>query len=382
VRFELLRTDPASAARLGVVTTAHGTFETPAFMPIGTYGAVKALSPSDLRAAGAQIILSNTYHLSLRPGVDVVRAVGGLHRFMGWPGPILTDSGGYQVFSLAARRKVTDAGVEFRSHVDGALSFLGPEEAVRIQRDLGADIAMVLDECVPYPVERDIACQAVERSIEWATRCRAVHAPGAGPQALFGLVQGSVHEDLRERCARELVRLGFDGYAIGGLSVGEPVERMLEVAGFTAALLPPDRPRYLMGVGTPADIVRAVARGMDMFDCVMPTRNGRNGQAFTARGVLRLRGARYREDAGPIEAGCPCEACAGFSRAYLRHCVNVNEMLGLRLISLHNVTFYCGLMGRMREAIRQGRFGAFAEAFLGGYGADAAGLRPEDQEEE
>jgi len=370
VKFELVKTDPASAARVGAVTTAHGVFETPAFMPIGTYGAVKALSPSDLRAAGAHIILSNTYHLSLRPGTDVVRAVGGLHRFMGWPGPILTDSGGYQVFSLAPMRTVTDDGVEFRSHVDGALCFLGPEEAVRIQRELGSDIAMVLDECVPYPVERDIACQAVDRSIQWAARCRAVHASGEGPEALFGIVQGSVHEDLRERCARELVRIGFDGYAIGGLSVGEPAERMLEVAGFTAALLPEERPRYLMGVGTPADIVRAVARGIDMFDCVMPTRNGRNGQAFTSRGVLRLRGARYREDAGPIEAGCPCEACAGFSRAYLRHCVNVNEMLGLRLISLHNVTFYCGLMARMREAIRRGRFGEFAQAFLQRYGAD------------
>ena len=379
MRFELIATDPAAGARLGRITTAHGVFETPAFMPIGTFGTVKALSPNDLRAAGAQIILSNTYHLNLRPGTDVVRAVGGLHRFMGWPGPILTDSGGYQVFSLAPRRTVTDDGVEFRSHIDGAPCFLGPEDAVRIQRDLGADIAMVLDECVPYPVEHDSACQAVARSIQWAARCRSAHTPGQGPQALFGIVQGSVYEDLRERCARELVRIGFDGYAIGGLSVGEPVERMLEVAGFTAALLPEERPRYLMGVGTPADIVRAVACGIDMFDCVMPTRNGRNGQAFTARGVLRLRAARYREDPRPIEPGCPCEACAGaghpagksgtthFSRAYLRHCVNVNEMLGLRLISLHNVTAYCGLMARIRDAISQGRFGEFAREFLDGY---------------
>jgi queuine tRNA-ribosyltransferase len=377
-----MATDPAAGARLGRITTAHGVFETPAFMPIGTFGTVKALSPNDLRAAGAQIILSNTYHLNLRPGTDVVRAVGGLHR-----------------------RTVTDDGVEFRSHIDGTSCFLGPEDAVRIQRDLGADIAMVLDECVPYPVEHDSACQAVDRSIQWAARCRSVRAPGQGPQALFGIVQGSVYEDLRERCARELVRIGFDGYAIGGLSVGEPVERMLEVAGFTAALLPEERPRYLMGVGTPADIVRAVACGIDMFDCVMPTRNGRNGQAFTARGVLRLRAARYREDPRPIEPGCPCEACAGvegmknssaapsdaegsvelarvknssasssnarsprgFSRAYLRHCVNVNEMLGLRLISLHNVTAYCGLMARIRDAIRQGRFGPFAREFLDGY---------------
>jgi len=411
VKFELIATDPVAGARLGRITTAHGVIETPAFMPIGTFGAVKALSPNDLRAAGAQILLSNTYHLNLRPGTDVVRAVGGLHRFMGWPGPILTDSGGYQVFSLAPMRTISDDGVEFRSHIDGAPCFLGPEDAVRIQRDLGADIAMVLDECVPYPVEHDSACQAVDRSIQWAARCRSAHAlnqgraPAQGPQALFGIVQGSVYDDLRERCAQDLVRIGFDGYAIGGLSVGEPIERMLEVAGATAALLPQDRPRYLMGVGTPADIVRAVARGIDMFDCVMPTRNGRNGQAFTARGVLRLRSARYREDPRPIEPGCPCEACtgaegmkdwsagasaaegsvesarvknssasssnaktpSGFSRAYLRHCVNVNEMLGLRLISLHNVTAYCGLMARIRDAIRQGRFGEFAQAFLDRY---------------
>jgi len=369
VKFELAATDPASAARLGAVTTAHGVFETPAFMPIGTYGAVKALSPSDLRAAGAQVVLANTYHLSLRPGTEVVRAVGGLHRFMGWPGPILTDSGGYQVFSLAPMRTVTDAGVEFRSHVDGALCSLGPEEAMRIQRDLGTDIAMVLDECVPYPADRDSACQAVDRSIQWAARCRAVHAPEQGPEALFGIVQGSVYEALRERCARELIGIGFDGYAIGGLSVGEPTERMLEVTGFTAALLPEKQLRYLMGVGTPADIVRAVALGIDMFDCVLPTRNGRNGQAFTSRGVLRLRAARYREDPEPIEAGCPCEACAGFSRAYLRHCVNVNEILGLRLISLHNVTFYCTLMARIRDAIRRGIFGEFSESFLARYAA-------------
>ena len=401
MKFELVATDPSTAARAGRVTTAHGVFETPVFMPVGTYGAVKSLSPNELRAAGADIVLANTYHLSLRPGTDVVRALGGLHRFMGWPGPILTDSGGYQVFSLARMRKVSDDGVEFRSHVDGALCFLGPEDAVRIQRDLGSDIAMVLDECVPYPVERDIACQAVDRSIEWAARCRSVHArlQGRGPEqglealfgvpeALFGIVQGSVHEDLRERCARELIGTGFDGYAIGGLSVGEPIERMLEVAGFTAALLPEEQPRYLMGVGTPADIVRAVAHGIDMFDCVIPTRNGRNGQAFTSAGVLRLRAARYREDARPIEDGCPCEACSGlahaknssasssnakrplgFSRAYLRHCVNVNEILGLRLVSLHNVTFYCGLMARIRNAIRQGSFGAFSEEFLARYGS-------------
>jgi queuine tRNA-ribosyltransferase len=420
VKFELVATDPASGARLGRVTTAHGVFETPAFMPIGTYGAVKSLSPSDLQAAGAQVVLANTYHLSLRPGADVVGKLGGLHRFMAWPGPILTDSGGYQVFSLAPMRKVSDEGVEFRSHVDGAACFLSPEEAVRIQHELGSDIAMVLDECVPYPAEHDIACQAVDRSIQWAARCRSGHmvhgerAPGQGPEALFGIVQGSVYEDLRERCARGLTEIGFDGYAIGGLSVGEPIERMLEMAGFTAALLPQGQPRYLMGVGTPADIVQAVARGIDMFDCVMPTRNGRNGQAFTATGLLRLRSARYREDARPIEADCPCEACAGkegvkspaglermknssasssnaktpaglehmknssssssnvkspmgFSRAYLRHCVNVNEILGLRLISLHNVTFYCRLMARMREAIGRGSFGAFAGEFLARY---------------
>ena len=367
MKFELVTADAKTGARLGCVSTAHGAFDTPAFMPIGTYGAVKALSPTDLHAAGAQIVLSNTYHLNLRPGVEVVRAVGGLHRFMGWPGPILTDSGGYQVFSLASMRTVTGDGVEFRSHVDGALCFLGPEDAVRIQRDLGADIAMVLDECISWPASHDSACQAVDRSIQWAARCRAVHRPGQGPEALFGIVQGSVYTELRERCAHELVRLGFDGYAIGGLSVGEPAGTMLEIAGFTAALLPEAAPRYLMGVGTPADIVRAVARGIDMFDCVLPTRNGRNGQAFTARGPLRLRSARYRDQAGPIEEGCPCEACTGFTRAYLRHCLNVNEILGLRLMSLHNVTFYCRLMGRIREAIRQGRFGEFAEEFLESY---------------
>ncbi|MBN1918095.1 MAG: tRNA guanosine(34) transglycosylase Tgt [Verrucomicrobia bacterium] len=378
MKFELIAADPASGARLGRVTTAHGQFETPAFMPVGTYGAVKSLSPRDLLAADAQIILSNTYHLNQRPGTGVVHGLGGLHTFMGWPGPILTDSGGYQVFSLAERRKVTDEGVEFQSPVDGSLCFLSPEETVRIQRDLGSDIAMVLDECVPYPVDHDIACQAVDRSIEWAARCRSVQRHHGAPEALFGIVQGSVYEGLRERCTRALRDVGFDGYAIGGLSVGEPIEQMLEMAGFTAALLPSDRPRYLMGVGTPADLVRAVARGVDMFDCVMPTRNGRNGQAFAAGGVLRLRGARYRGDPAPIEADCPCEACAGagsprgFSRAFLRHCVHVNEILGLRLISLHNVTFYCRLMARMRDAIRQGAFGAFADAFLARYESGGA----------
>ncbi|MGH8599314.1 MAG: tRNA guanosine(34) transglycosylase Tgt, partial [Burkholderiales bacterium] len=337
----------------------HGTVDTPAFMPVGTYGAVKTMSPDELRALGAQIVLGNTFHLWLRPGLDVIATHGGLHRFMGWDGPILTDSGGYQVFSLGELRKITEEGVRFRSPVNGDPCFLTPEESMGIQRVLDSDVAMVFDECTPYPADERQARDSMELSLRWAERSKRAH--DGNSNALFGIVQGGMYERLREESLNGLSRIGFDGYAIGGLSVGEPKQDMLRILAHTAPLLPPQRPRYLMGVGTPADIVRAVAAGVDLFDCVLPTRNARNGWAFTSRGVVKLRNARYRDDLAPLDEACECYTCRHFSRAYLHHLQRVNEMLGSRLNTLHNLHYYQALMAGLRTAIEQRQLADFTE---------------------
>jgi queuine tRNA-ribosyltransferase len=343
----------SGAARAGRLTTAHGTVDTPVFMAVGTRGSVKGLRPRDLREVGVSVMLANTYHLMLRPGAAVVEAAGGLHAFAAWDGPMLTDSGGYQVFSLAERARVDDDGVTFRSTYDGAEVRLGPEQSMTVQRQLGADLVMAFDECVELPAPRERLVRALERTTRWAHRCRAL--PLQPHQALLGIVQGGDDLDLRARSARELLELELPGYAIGGLSVGEDLETFERVCRHTAAMLPEDRPRYLMGVGTPRDLVLAVEAGVDMFDCVLPTRNGRNAQAFTDAGPVRLRGAACATQPGPIEPGCSCPACQeGFSRAYLRHLFQVGEMLGPILASLHNLSYYQRLMRRMREAILAG----------------------------
>ena len=350
------------AARRGRLETAHGVVNTPAFMPVGTAGTVKGMTPEGVAAAGAEIILGNTYHLMLRPGAERIAALGGLHRFMNWPRPILTDSGGYQVFSLAERRIIDEDGVVFRSHLDGARIALTPERAVEIQRLLGADIAMVLDECTPWPVTEDEARASMELSMRWAGRCRAAFRarPGYG---LFGIVQGSVFPDLRRESAASLIEIGFDGYAVGGLAIGEGQDTTFAVLEATVPSLPADRPRYLMGVGKPADIVGAVMRGIDMFDCVIPTRSGRTGQAFVRGGTLNLRNARHADDPGPLDAACPCPVCAQYSRAYLHHLVKAGEMLAGMLLTTHNLHYYQSLMARLRAAIGAGRLAAFAEDF-------------------
>jgi queuine tRNA-ribosyltransferase len=370
VRFELVQTD--GAARAGRMHTAHGPVDTPAFMPVATQGTVKSLAPGDLAAAGAQIVLSNTYHLFLRPGHELVSELGGLHRFMGWPGPILTDSGGFQVWSLAKLRKMGEDGVEFRSHVDGSLRFLSPEICVEIQHALGVDILHPLDECLAYPATREMAERSLELTLRWLGRCVDAHGKAGAPGSLFGIVQGGSHSDLRRRAVDEVASLGLDGYAIGGLAVGEPKDVMYEMAALCAARLPADRPHYLMGVGKPTDLVECVARGVDLFDCVMPTRNARNGQAFTRDGPLAISNARFARDPAPLDDGCGCEACRQFSRAYLRHLYVTRELLAYRLLSLHNVTFYLRLVADMREAILAGRFEAFRARFLARYGADTA----------
>jgi queuine tRNA-ribosyltransferase len=359
--FRLLAADEDTAARRGVLTTAHGEVQTPAFMPVGTQGTVKALAPRDLRELGVDIVLANTYHLMIRPGADIIRGLGGLHRFMGWDGPILTDSGGYQVFSLAPLRTIRDDGVAFQSHVDGASCFLGPREAMAIQADLGSDIAMVFDECTPWPCDRETACAAVDRSLAWAALCR--ESPRPEGQLLFGIVQGALYPELRERCARDLVGMGFDGYAVGGLSVGEPEEQMYDGLDMALPWLPDDRARYLMGAGTPGQIVQCVARGVDMFDCVLPTRVARNGSAYTAAGLLPVKAGRFKDDPGPVEADCGCATCRSFSRGYIRHLLNAGEILGLRLLTIHNVHFYMKLMRAIRDAIEERRFKAFARTF-------------------
>jgi len=364
IRFEVVRND--GAARLGRLQTPHGTVDTPVFMPVGTQATVKGLTPPQLQDAGARIILANTYHLALRPGEEVIAGLGGLHQFMAWDGPILTDSGGYQVYSLALSRKIDDRAAVFRSHIDGRLLELSPERAVAIQEGLGSDIAMCLDECPPANTTAAELREAVCRTVHWAERCRAAHR--RPDQALFAIVQGGTDLELRGRCAEALAGLDFAGYALGGFSVGETAAQMLAVLGPSAALLPVHRPRYLMGVGRPEDIVAAVACGVDMFDCVLPTRNGRNAMAFTAAGPLRLRNAQHKRDPAPLESGCSCYACRHFSRAYLHHLFLADEMLGPVLLSLHNVAFYCRLMDEVRGAIGQGRFTEFRSVSLARWG--------------
>jgi queuine tRNA-ribosyltransferase len=360
MQFELLHTD--GVARRGRLRFARGTVETPAFMPVGTYGTVKSLTPADLQVLGAEIVLGNTFHLFLRPGTETIAAHGGLHGFMRWERPILTDSGGFQVWSLAQRRRVSEEGVWFASPVDGSQVFLGPEESMRIQRALDSDIVMIFDECTPWPATPEQVRDSMELSLRWAERSRRAHE--GNPNALFGIVQGGMYADERERSAQGLAAIGFDGYAIGGLSVGEPAVEREHVLDATVPHLPVDRPRYLMGVGRPEDIVEAVRRGVDMFDCVMPTRNARNGHYFTASGTVRVRNARYERDTRPIEEGCDCRACAGgFSRAYLRHLDRCNEMLGSVLGSIHNLRYYQRLMAGLRDAIAAGCLDDFTAAF-------------------
>jgi len=363
--FELLQTDAGSQARRGRLTTSRGTIETPVFMPVGTQGSVKALDPRELREMGTQIILGNTYHLYIRPGLEVIRAAGGLHRFISWPGPILTDSGGYQVFSLAKIRKIKPHGVEFRSHLDGSLLFLGPKEAMEIQRALGADIAMAFDDCPPHTGTLREVRAAVERTIRWAEEC--IEQPRLKDQQVFGIVQGGNHAELRAECAKAVVALRFDGYAIGGVSVGEPEAEMMKAVEQTVPFLPADQPRYAMGLGTPAQLVELVARGVDMFDCVLPTRVARNGTAFTARGTVSVKAGFNKADFRPIEEGCDCFACRHFTRAYLRHLLNVNEILGLRMVSVHNSHLYLKLMADIRAHLEAGTFGEFRREFVANY---------------
>ena len=354
--FRLHGTDPGCAARRSTLCTPHGPVDMPAFMPVGTAGTVKGLDVGQLRATGTRMVLANTYHLMLRPGEAVVAALGGLHRFLGWDGPILTDSGGFQLYSLAQRTRVTEDKAVFRSHVDGRLLELSPERAVAVQEALGADVAMVLDHVVPLPSEPAVVRDAMERTLRWAERCR--NAATRKDQALFGIVQGGLDPEWRVECARRLAKMDFAGYAVGGLSVGEPPEQMVRVLEATVPALPADRPRYLMGVGRPQDVLEAIRRGIDLFDCVLPTRNGRNAMAFTGQGPLRLRNVQHERDETPIEQGCPCPACQ-HSRGYIRHLFMAEEMLGPILTSIHNVTFYQRLMAQARDAISEGRYESF-----------------------
>jgi len=363
--FTLLKTDSSSAARRGQLRTPHGEIQTPVFMPVGTQATVKTMTPNELTALGAGIILGNTYHLFVRPGMEIIRGAGGLHRFMGWDQAILTDSGGYQVFSLSGLRKITPDGVRFQSHVDGSTLFLGPREAMEIQRELGSDIAMVFDECTPHPCTHAQAAKSLRLTLNWAERCRK--EPRAVGQQVFGIVQGSLFLDLRQEAANALTALDFNGYALGGLSVGEPEEEMYRVVEAVCPLLPEKKPRYLMGVGTPPQLVEAVARGIDMFDCVLPTRVGRNGSAYTHSGMLPVKAGRYKADFRPIEEDCGCETCRQFSRAYVRHLLNVNEILGARLMTIHNLYFYLNLMRRIREHLDAGTFAEFRQEFVENY---------------
>jgi queuine tRNA-ribosyltransferase len=349
------------SARRGSLTLAHGTVETPAFMPVGTYGTVKAMSPAELEGMDAQIVLGNTFHLWLRPGLDVIRAHGGLHRFMGWKGPILTDSGGFQVFSLGALRKMSEEGVAFQSPVNGDKMFLTPEESMAIQRALDSDVVMVFDECTGYPATHEQAAESMRLSLRWAERSKRAHAGNAN--LLFGIVQGGMYEDLRDESLAGLTRIGFDGYAVGGVSVGEPKEDMARIVAHMGPRLPADRPRYLMGVGTPEDIVEAVTAGFDMFDCVLPTRNARNGWLFTRHGDVKIKNARHREDTGPLDPQCACYTCRNFTRAYLHHLHRANEILGARLNTIHNLHYYLELMAGLREAVRSGSLADFTARF-------------------
>jgi queuine tRNA-ribosyltransferase len=380
--FELLATDRHSKARRGCLTTAHGAIDTPAFMPVGTQGSVKGVSPRELRGLNAQIVLGNTYHLFVRPGLDVIRHFGGLHNFMNWDGPILTDSGGYQIFSLAKLRKITEEGVEFQNHIDGGRAFISPEIAMEIQMELGGDITMALDECVPYPCEYEYAAQSAEMTTRWAKRClewkrrngeTANERVAASPirrfadSILVGIVQGATFEDLRKGSAQAIVDLDFDAYAIGGVSVGEPVEEMMRAVEWAEPFLPGNKPRYAMGLGTPPQLLELIARGVDMFDCVLPTRLARNGTAFTATGTINLKNAEFILDKNPIEENCVCEACREFSRGYIRHLIKAEEILGLRLITLHNLHFYLNLMNQARSEVEKGTFDQFRKAFVAEY---------------
>ena len=380
--FELLASGQHSKARRGRLKTAHGVIDTPAFMPIGTQGSVKGVSPRELRELNAQIILGNTYHLFVRPGLDVIKHFDGLHKFMSWDGPILTDSGGFQIFSLAKLRRITEEGVEFQNHIDGARAFISPEMAMEIQTALGSDIAMVLDECVPYPCEYEYAAKSAELTARWAKRCREwkrrhgetgkrglTNSPVRrfADSMLFGIVQGGTFEDLRKQSAQAIVKLDFDGYAIGGVSVGEPEEEMMRAVESAEPFLPMDKPRYAMGLGTPPQLLEMIARGMDTFDCVLPTRLARNGTAFTAAGTLNLKNAEFARDKRPIEENCACPACREFTRGYIRHLIKAEEILGLRLITLHNLHFYLNLMSRARTEIERGTFDQFSKGFVAEY---------------
>ena len=363
--FEILARDGGSLARRGRLHTAHGTVETPVFMPVGTQATVKAMTGQELEALGAQIILGNTYHLNLRPGMELMARLGGLHRFMNWPHAILTDSGGFQVFSLSKLRKLTPDGVWFQSHLDGSRLFLGPESSIAIQRTLGSDIAMCFDECTPYPASRQQAEKSLELTLRWARQCR--EQPLADGQMLFGIVQGSIYPDLRRHSIEELAGMGFDGIAVGGVSVGENEALMLQALDACAPHLPPDKPHYLMGVDTPRQIVEGILRGIDMFDCVLPTRMGRNGSAFTPAGTIPVKAARYKDDESPILEGCTCYACRHHSRAYIRHLLHAGEILGARLMTIHNLHFFIDLARRARAHLEEGTFGAFAQEVIDAY---------------
>jgi len=359
MKFKLISTD--NKARRGQLQFDRGSVETPAFMPVGTYGTVKGMTPEDVQATGAEIILGNTFHLMLRPGTDVIRAHGDLHDFMHWSGPILTDSGGFQVWSLGKLRKISEQGVTFKSPINGSTIFMGPEESMQVQRELGSDIVMVFDECTPYPATRQEARESMELSMRWAKRSREAH--GDNPSALFGIVQGGMYIDLREQSLASLVDIGFEGYALGGLSVGEPKDDREQILTEVVHQMPADRPRYLMGVGTPEDIVEAVRRGIDMFDCVMPTRNARNAYLFTHTGVVKIRNSKYTDDTRPVDEQCDCYTCQNYSRAYLRHLDKCGEMLGAHLNTIHNLHYYQSLMSDLRQAIEAGKLDAFIESF-------------------
>jgi queuine tRNA-ribosyltransferase len=383
--FELIATGGTTKARRGRLTTGRGVIETPAYMPVGTQGSVKAISSRELHELEAQIILGNTYHLFVRPGLEVIRKFGGLHRFMNWDGPILTDSGGYQIFSLAKLRKITEEGAHFQNHIDGSAAFISPEIAMEIQATLGSDIAMVLDECPPWPCEYDYAAKSLEMTHRWAQRCKAEterrreenvqrltsniqrRTEEGLRQMVFGIVQGATFEELRRSSAQTLAAMDFDGYAIGGVSVGEPEPEMIQAVEWSEPLLPENKPRYAMGLGTPPQMIELIARGVDMFDCVLPTRVARTGTAYTAAGTLILKNAEFTSQTGPVEEGCACEACNGYSRAYIRHLLKSEEILGLRLLSIHNLHFYLELMKQARRAIENGSFAEFRARFVGGY---------------
>lgn len=373
--FTLIKQDASTKARRGVIATAHGNIQSPFFMPVGTHASVKTLNGDELQQLGAQIVLANAYHLFLRPGLEVLREAGGLHQFMSWNGPILTDSGGYQVFSLTKLRRITDEGVEFQSHVDGSFQFFTPEKVIEIEQVLGADIIMPLDECAPYPSQRREAEKAAERTTLWAKRAKTYfnnHSRAEKRQFLFGIVQGASFKNLREQSARQILDIGFDGYAVGGVSVGEPVDVMFETLDWVIDLLPQGSPRYFMGIGWPDQIVRAVGEGVDMFDTSVPTRYGRHGSAFTRQGRVVVRNAAYAKDFSPLDETCDCFVCQKYTRSYLRHLVNCDEITGLHLISYHNVYFYVNLMRQIRQAIEEDRYQEFEKEFLGKYSAELA----------